>query len=165
MLQFFFKLIGIFFEHISGLIFLDFPNFLVEFHTFLFRIFRKVKSMPDPRHWKYIYVSGYNRNNGPVTKKDMQTSPLRNGHLYMKVAQCAETNDKSCFRFFRFRGIGRQRFNQSATKKNHSKVAKLTGKMRIDLTMIFQFMSFLMTLFFCAILRFWVMVYFVFNSG
>ena len=35
--------------------------------------------------------------------KDMQNPPpLRTGHLYMKDAQCAETNEKSYFRFLVF---------------------------------------------------------------
>ena len=36
---------------------------------------------------------------GPVPSKDMQTPPLRNGPIFMKNAQCAETNEKSIFRF------------------------------------------------------------------
>ena len=32
---------------------------------------------------------------GPVRSIDMQTSPLRNGQIFMKDAQCAETNEKS----------------------------------------------------------------------
>ena len=30
---------------------------------------------------------------GPVPSKDLQTPPLRNGHLYIKDTQCAETKD------------------------------------------------------------------------
>ena len=33
---------------------------------------------------------------------DMQTPPLRNGYIYMKDAQCTETNEKSIFRFLFF---------------------------------------------------------------
>ena len=39
---------------------------------------------------------------GPVPTKDMQTLPLRSGHLCMKDAQCAETSEKRYSRFFRF---------------------------------------------------------------
>ena len=44
-----------------------------------------------------------------VTKKDMQsllpplpTPPLRNGYLYIKDADCAESTEKSYFILFRF---------------------------------------------------------------
>ena len=40
-----------------------------------------------------------------VPSKDMQippTAPLRNSRIFMKDAQCAETNEKYIFRFFRF---------------------------------------------------------------
>ena len=44
---------------------------------------------------------------GLVSITDMQTSPpptppFINGHKFMKDAQCAETNEKSIFRFLRF---------------------------------------------------------------
>ena len=38
---------------------------------------------------------------GPVPSKDMQTPPLSNCQTFMKDAQCAETNEKSIFRFWR----------------------------------------------------------------
>ena len=44
----------------------------------------------------------YKINIGPVPIKDMQTPPLRNGHIYMKDAQCAETIEESTFRFLVF---------------------------------------------------------------
>ena len=41
---------------------------------------------------------------GPVPRKHVQTpsSPLRSGHIYMRDAHSAESNEKSCFRFFIF---------------------------------------------------------------
>ena len=43
------------------------------------------------------------QNMDPVTKKNMQTpSSIRNGHLYIKDAQCAETNEKLYLRFLVF---------------------------------------------------------------
>ena len=46
--------------------------------------------------WVWIVV--------PVTKKDMQTArpPLRSGHLYIKDAECAESNEKIKFFWFIF---------------------------------------------------------------
>ena len=64
----------------------------------------------------------------------------RSGHLYIDDAQSAETMCwkiiYQIFPIFSFGVIGRQRSSNSA-KENCSKVAKFTGKMRIDLTMIF----------------------------
>ena len=55
----------------------------------------------------------------------------------MKDAQCAETNEKSYFRFLVFELLVAKGDHHSA-KKNRSKVAKCTVKMQIDLTMIFR---------------------------
>ena len=33
---------------------------------------------------------------------NMQTPPLRNGHICVKYARCVETNEKSIFRFLIF---------------------------------------------------------------
>ena len=38
----------------------------------------------------------------PVPSKDMQTPPLRSGHIFRKDALCAEMNEKSIFRFLFF---------------------------------------------------------------
>ena len=74
---------------------------------------------------------------GPVPSKDMHT-PLKSGPFFMKDAHSAESNEKSCIRFFRFLVFelltGRQICNHSSTKKNRS---KFSGKIRIDLTMMF----------------------------
>ena len=37
--------------------------------------------------------------------KDMQTTPLRSGHLYMKDAHSAELNEKSYFYLFSYGGF------------------------------------------------------------
>ena len=41
---------------------------------------------------------------GPARNKDMQISPppLRSGPIFMKDVHSAESNEKSCFRFFQF---------------------------------------------------------------
>ena len=78
--------------------------------------------------------------------------PFRSGHLYMKDAHCAGTNEKSSFRFLVFELLVAKRDHHLA-KKNRSKVAKFTGKMLIDLTMIFCIIDF-----FCAILSFLDMI-------
>ena len=44
-------------------------------------------------------TNGY--KTGPVPITDIQT-PLRNCHIYMKDAQCAETNERSIFLFLSF---------------------------------------------------------------
>ena len=43
-----------------------------------------------------------NFTDGPVPINDTQNSPLRKGQIYTKDAHCAETNDKSIFRFLQF---------------------------------------------------------------
>ena len=85
---------------------------------------------------------------GPVPSKDMQTSSppsLRSGHLYMKNAQCAETNEKSCIRiliFLVFELLLVKDVTIRVQNKNSSKAAKFTGKMRIDLIIIFLVVEF-----------------------
>ena len=39
---------------------------------------------------------------GPVPCKDPSPPPLRSGHIHMKDAHSAESNEKSYFRYFRF---------------------------------------------------------------
>ena len=81
---------------------------------------------------------------GPVTKKDMQTPVpllLRSGHLYVKDAQCAETNEKSFFRFSVFELLFAREITIRLQRKNCSKVAKFTENIGIDLTIIFLFVS------------------------
>ena len=76
--------------------------------------------------------------------------PLRSGHLDIKDAQCAETKEKSCVRFFRFLVIGVLNVQKDAQKiKFSSKVVKFTGKIRTHLTIIFGINHT-----FCAILSF-----------
>ena len=44
-------------------------------------------------------------NTGPVPSKDMQTWPLRSGHIYVKDAHYTEPNEKSIFLFLIFKFI------------------------------------------------------------
>ena len=55
---------------------------------------------------------------GPVQITDMQT-PFISGHIYMKDAKCAETNEKTIFLFLRFLvfEIWSFKFNQFADLK------------------------------------------------
>ena len=93
--------------------------------------------------------------------KDMQTPPLRSGHLCIKDAQYAQTKEKLYLRFFRylvFELLASKRLTKDSQKiRFSSNVAKFTGKIRIDLTMIFRTDDF-----FCAILSFCDMIDFVF---
>ena len=85
---------------------------------------------------------------GPVPSKDMQTPPplLRSGHLCIKDAQSAETDEKLCIRFFRFlvfELLESKKVQKDAQKiKINSEVAKFTGKIRIDQTMILNIHNF-----------------------
>ena len=46
---------------------------------------------------------------------------FRSGHIYIKDAQYAETNEKSYFRFFLFLVIGVQKVTKDAVKKKFFK--------------------------------------------
>ena len=81
---------------------------------------------------------------GPVPCKDPSPPPLRSGHIHMKDAHSAESNEKSYFRFLFFQlwlivfTINGDTPGVPPTKKiGCSKVAKFTGNMGILLTMIF----------------------------
>ena len=63
---------------------------------------------------------------------------LRSGHLYMKDAQCAIANEKSYLRFLVFELLLPKMLQELRKKKSCSKVAKFTGKIRIDQTTIFR---------------------------
>ena len=72
----------------------------------------------------------------------MQTKiyELRSGHIYIKDGEYAESNDISNFRFFRFLGfelLVAKEITIRLQKINCSRVAKFTGKIGIELTMIF----------------------------
>ena len=80
----------------------------------------------------------------------MQTPiPLRNDHLNIKDAECAESNKKSYFRFLVFELLVVKEQPIRLQKKILSKVAKLTKTIMIELTMIFH-TNYLL----CAILSF-----------
>ena len=53
---------------------------------------------------RFFFVGGYALNTGYFPTKDMQTPPLPFSFapVLMKDAQCAESNEKSYFRFFQF---------------------------------------------------------------
>ena len=83
---------------------------------------------------------------GPVTKKNMQSTPpppcpsLRSGHFYIKYAECAESNEESYIRFFRFlifELLVAKEITIRLQKNKYFKRAKFSGKIEIDLTMIF----------------------------
>ena len=52
-------------------------------------------------------------------------SPLRNGHIYMKDARCAETNEESIFPFWFFEIWSFKILRFFWEKKNHSKRCKM----------------------------------------
>ena len=51
---------------------------------------------------KYREKYGLIKLTGFFLTKDMQTTTLRSGHIYMKDAYSSESNEKSIFRFFLF---------------------------------------------------------------
>ena len=66
--------------------------------------------------------------------------PLRSELLYTKDGECAESNEKSSFRFLVFELLAAK--DQRATHSDSiffSNVAKFTGKIGIDLTTILYF--------------------------
>ena len=85
-----------------------------------------------------------------VTKKDMQTPPpLRSGHLYIKDAQFAETNEISCIRFLVFELLSPKRL-QKMRKKN---VVQKLPNLQERCGLIRQWLS-SSWVFFCATLSF-----------
>ena len=77
---------------------------------------------------------------GCFPTKDMQTPSLRSDHLYIKHAKCAITIEKSYFRFFRFLVFELLVAKEITIRLQFfvcSKVTKFTGKIGINLTMIF----------------------------
>ena len=60
-------------------------------------------------------------------------SSLRSGHLYIKDAECVESNEISYFRFLVFELLVTKEIT-IRLQKNYLKVAKFTGKIGIDLT-------------------------------
>ena len=49
--------------------------------------------------WPIFFGRWHLKIIGFFPTKDVQTPPLRSGHSYMKDAECAESNEKSIFRF------------------------------------------------------------------
>ena len=82
----------------------------------------------------------------PLPIKGMQTPSLfRSGHIYMKYAHNAESNEKSCIVYFYCLSYGwlylqfivSHWLGQPTKKKSYSTVAKFAEKVGIDLAMIF----------------------------
>ena len=69
-----------------------------------------------------VYFKAY--NDGCFPTKDLQSRPLRSGHICMKDAHSTESNEKSSIRFFRSSPI---------QKKSRWKVVKFTENMRNEL--------------------------------
>ena len=78
------------------------------FFFFYFNTDKKFRKCLESRDVKRNFNFNQNRWNAKenwallVPSKDMQTPPLRSGHIYMKDARNAASNEKSCIRFFRF---------------------------------------------------------------
>ena len=59
---------------------------------------------------------------GCFPTKDMQTPPpLRSGHLFIKDGECAESNEESYFRFFRFLVFELLAAKELPSRKKHHK--------------------------------------------